>query len=88
MAFDLGSSDDLTRKNHGGRYGSFIFDAVTAFNRTVGAYHGHDALWNICRGLVRNIKTGMCDDKPPIFIISVKLGLEEAATFKLSGSDP
>ena len=34
LAFDLGSSDDLTRKNNGGRYGSFIFDAVTAFNRT------------------------------------------------------
>ena len=42
LAFDLGSSDDLTRKNHGGRYGSFNFDAVTAE-----LYHGHDALWNI-----------------------------------------
>ena len=45
-------------------------------------YHGHDALWNI-----NNIKTGMCDT-PPIFIISVQLGLEEAITIKLSGSDP
>ena len=35
LAFDLGSSDDLTKKNHGGHYGSFIFDAVAAFNRTV-----------------------------------------------------
>ena len=47
-------------------------------------YHGHDALWNV----VRNIKTRMCDDTPPIFIISVQLGLEEATTIKLSGSDP
>ena len=35
LAFDLGSSDDLTRKNQGGRYGSFIFDVVTAYNITV-----------------------------------------------------
>ena len=35
LAFDLGSSDDLTRKNHGGRYGSIIFVAVITVNRTV-----------------------------------------------------
>ena len=82
LAFDLGSSDDLTRKNHGGRYGSFIFDAVTAFNRTVSRPR-----CIVEYNVVRNIKTGMCDT-PPIFIISVQLGLEEATTIKLSGSDP
>ena len=48
-------------------------------------YHGHDALWNICSPQYkdRNVR-----DTPPIFIISVQLGLEEATTIKLSGSDP
>ena len=82
LAFDLGSSDDLTRKNHGGRYGSFIFDAVTAFSRTVSRPR-----CIVEYNVVRNIKTGMCDT-PLIFIISVQLGLEEATTIKLSGSDP
>ena len=59
LAFDLGSSDDLTRNNHGGRYGSFIFDAVTAFNRTVSRPR-----CIVEYNVVRNIKTGMCDTPP------------------------
>ena len=59
LAFDLGSSDDLMRKNHGGRYGSFIFDAVTAFNRTVSRPR-----CIVEYNVVRNIKTGMFDTPP------------------------
>ena len=45
-------------------------------------YHGHTALWNICSPQYkdRNVQNTA--------YISVQLGLEDATTIKLSGSDP
>ena len=77
LAFDLGSSDTLTMKNHGGHYGSFIFDAVTAFSRTVS--RPQCIVEYICSPQYkdRNVRNAA--------YISVQLGLEEAITIKLSG---
>ena len=84
LAFDLDSSDDLTRKNHGGHYGSFIFDAVTAFNRTVS--------WSRCIVEYRCSPQYKDRNVRNAAYISVQLGLEEATMIKLSGghtgSDP